>query len=172
LNYCCGQRKCKYSNHHHNITITILIVNQTYYEMKATDKRSLKSEIVVVSRIDIHPTRKEPDQHAIRVTPGVSHTETICEVPTMSKLVPCSKGEVLAPSDTRLGHHPGLPHFSSNKPCQSRGAIRQSSYWAARFTEPHKNPTCGQYKSKLAIGAKTTQSLIDTNRCYHLGTLE
>jgi hypothetical protein len=34
------------------------------------------------------------------------------------------------------------------------------------------NPTWGQYKSKLAIGAKTTRSLIDTSGSYHLGTSE
>jgi hypothetical protein len=34
------------------------------------------------------------------------------------------------------------------------------------------NPTCGQYNSKLAIGAKMTWSLIDTGGGYHLGISE
>jgi hypothetical protein len=72
-------------------------------------------------QIGVHPTGEEPDQLTIRVTPGVSRTITICEVPTNSKLVPYSWDEVLAPSDTRPGHHPGLPHSRSNKPLQSRG---------------------------------------------------
>jgi hypothetical protein len=89
--------------------------------MIATDKRSLISDSVMAIQIGVHPTGEEPDQLTIRVTPGVSHTITICEVPTNSKLVPYSWDEVLAPSDTRPGHHPGLPHSRSNKPLQSRG---------------------------------------------------
>jgi hypothetical protein len=52
------------------------------------------------------------------------------------------------------------------------GVVRQSSYWATKLTAPHKNPTCGQYKSKLAIGTKTTQSLINIDRGYNLRTSE
>jgi hypothetical protein len=37
-------------------------------------------------------------------------------VPTKSKLGLCSWDEVLAPSDVQPGHHPGLPHYPSNKP--------------------------------------------------------
>jgi hypothetical protein len=37
------------------------------------DKLSLITESVVVTRIDIHPTREKPDQHDIRLTPGGSH---------------------------------------------------------------------------------------------------
>jgi hypothetical protein len=45
--------------------------------MIATDKQSLISESVIVTRIDIHPTGEEPDQHAVHVTLGVSRTTTI-----------------------------------------------------------------------------------------------
>jgi hypothetical protein len=34
------------------------------------------------------------------------------------------------------------------------------------------NPTCGQYKLKLAIGAKMTRFLINTGGGYHLGSSE
>jgi hypothetical protein len=74
--------------------------------MTATDKQSLISKSVMVTRIDTHPVGEEPDQHAVRVTPGVSRTTTVCEVPTKSKLGLCSWDEVLAPSDTRPGRHP------------------------------------------------------------------
>jgi hypothetical protein len=37
------------------------------------DKLSLITESVAVTQIDIHPTREEPDQHAIRLTLGGSH---------------------------------------------------------------------------------------------------
>jgi hypothetical protein len=108
-----------------NITITILIlyrttVHQTYNEMTEMNKQPLISESVVVTRIGIHPTGKEPDQHIIRMAPGVSCTTTVREVPTKSKSGLCSRDEVLAPSDARPGHHPGLPHSPSNKPPWSR----------------------------------------------------
>jgi hypothetical protein len=54
---------------------------------------------VEVTRIDIHPAGEEPDQHVVCTTPRVSHTATICEVPTKSKSGSCSRDEVLAPSD-------------------------------------------------------------------------
>jgi hypothetical protein len=60
-------------------------VNVTYYEITATDKRSLISEGVVVTRIDIHSVREEPDQHIVCATLGVSRTTIVCEVPTKSK---------------------------------------------------------------------------------------
>jgi hypothetical protein len=73
----------KYNNHNDNIIITITIsisnssnpstVHQTYYEMTVMDKLSLITKSVAVTRIDIHPTGKEPNQHAIRLTPGGSH---------------------------------------------------------------------------------------------------
>jgi hypothetical protein len=79
------------------------------------NKQSLISESVVVTRINIHPIGEEPDQQDVRVTPGVSHTTTICEVATKSKSSPCSRDEVFAPSDAHIGRHPGLPHSPSNK---------------------------------------------------------
>jgi hypothetical protein len=75
----------------------------------------------MATQIDIHPTGEEPNQLAVRVTHGVSHMTTICEVPTKSKLVPYFQDEVLAPRDTWPGRHPGLPHSPSNQPPQSRG---------------------------------------------------
>jgi hypothetical protein len=82
--------------------------------MIVTDKQPLISESVAVTRIDILHTRKEPDQHVVHATPRVSCRTTVCEVPTKSKSGPCSRDEVLASSDARLGHRPGLPHSPSN----------------------------------------------------------
>jgi hypothetical protein len=65
--------------------------------MTATDKRSLISESVTVIRIGVHNAGEEPDQHVVRVTPGISRTTTICKVPTKSKSGLCSRDEVLAP---------------------------------------------------------------------------
>jgi hypothetical protein len=45
---------------------------------------------------------------------------TVGEVPTKSNSGPCSRGEVLAPSDVRPSRHPELPHSSSNKLPRSR----------------------------------------------------
>jgi hypothetical protein len=83
--------------------------------MTTMDKRSLRSESVTVIQIDIHPAGEEPDQHVIRVTPPprVLRMTTICEVPTKSKLDPCSRDEILTPSDARLSRHPRLPHSPS-----------------------------------------------------------
>jgi hypothetical protein len=80
------------------------------------DKRPLISESVALTRIDIHPTGEEPDPHVVHVASRVSRTTTIGEVPTKLKLAPCSRDEVLAPSDNWLGSHPGLSHSPSNKP--------------------------------------------------------
>jgi hypothetical protein len=79
---CQRQRDIKYSNHHNSIIITMLIleltiVQQTYYEMTATDKQPLISESVTVTQIDIHPIGEEPNQHVIRATPEVSRMTTV-----------------------------------------------------------------------------------------------
>jgi hypothetical protein len=58
--------------------------------MIAMDKRPLISESVTATRIDIHPAGGEPDQHIIRVAPGVPFTTTVRKVPTKSKSGPCS----------------------------------------------------------------------------------
>jgi hypothetical protein len=63
------------------------------------DKRSLVPESDVVTRIDLHPVGEEPDQHVVHVTPRVSRTTTIGEVPTKSKSGLCSEDVVLASSD-------------------------------------------------------------------------
>jgi hypothetical protein len=75
--------------------------------MTATNKRSLISESVAATQIDINFAGGEPDQHDIRATPEVSRTTTIHEVLTKLKLAPCSRDEVLAPSDIRPGRHSG-----------------------------------------------------------------
>jgi hypothetical protein len=115
------------------------------------DKRSLISESVAASRIDIHPAGEEHDRHVILMTPGVSSTTTIDEVPTKLKSRLCFWDEVLAPSNAQPGRHSRLHHSPSNKLPRSReGSFNKV------VTGPHKNLTCGQYKSRHAIGAKTT----------------
>jgi hypothetical protein len=79
--------------------------------MTATDNRPLISESVTAIQIDIHPAGEESDQHVIRMTPVVSHTTTVHEVPTKLNMGPCSRDEVLAPCDHLV----------------------QSSSWAASF---------------------------------------
>jgi hypothetical protein len=53
--------------------------------MTATDKWPLISESVASTRIDIHQAGEEPDQHVVRVAPGVSRTTIVRKVPTKSK---------------------------------------------------------------------------------------
>jgi hypothetical protein len=84
------------------------------------DKWSLISESVAVTQIDIHPTGEELDRHVVLMTPGVSSTTTIDNVPTKSKSRLCSQDEVLAPSNAQPGRHSRLPHSASNKLPRSR----------------------------------------------------
>jgi hypothetical protein len=53
----------------------------------------------MTTRIDIHPTGEEHDQHIVRVAPGAPYMTTIGEVPTKSKSGLRSRDEVLAPSN-------------------------------------------------------------------------
>jgi hypothetical protein len=140
--------------------------------MIATDKQPHISESVKVTRIDIHLAGEEPDQHVVCVTHGVSRTTTVCEVPTKSKLGLCSRGEVLAPGDRPARPSswclilPPLNHLKA-------GRERFDKVVTGLLGLPGLiNLTCAQYKSKLAIRAKTTWSLIKTGRGYHLGTSE
>jgi hypothetical protein len=87
--------------------------------MTTTDKQSLISKSVAVTRIDIHPIGEEPDQHVIRVTPEVSRT-TIYEVPTKLKSPPAPRMKSWLPTIP----NPTVilvPHSPSNKPPQSKG---------------------------------------------------
>jgi hypothetical protein len=76
------------------------------------DKRSLITESVAATWIDIHPTGEESDRHIVRTTVG--------EVPTKLKLGLCSRDEVLAPSNAWPDRHSGLSHSPSYKPPRSR----------------------------------------------------
>jgi hypothetical protein len=140
--------------------------------MTATDKRSLISESVMVNRIGVHPAGEEPNQYVVRVTPRVSHMTTVREFSTKSKSGLCSWDEVLAPSDCPNGCHPGLPHSLSNKLPQSREGQFDKVVTRLLGLPGPINPTCGQYKSKLTIGAKMMRSLIDTGWGYYFGTSE
>jgi hypothetical protein len=79
-------------------------IQQDILRDDSNDKRSLMSDSVVSIRIGVHPAGEEPDRYVIRVAPRVSCTTTIHEVPTKSNRGPCSRDEVLAPSD-----HPTRP---------------------------------------------------------------
>jgi hypothetical protein len=54
-------------------------------------------------QIGIQLAGEEPNRHVIRVAPRVSRTTTVCKVPTKLKLDPCSRDEILAPSDHLTG---------------------------------------------------------------------
>jgi hypothetical protein len=63
----------------------------------------------------------------------------------------------------RPSRHPGLPHSPSTKPPRSRArTVRQSSYWATRFTGPHKTRHAVSTNQSLSIGAKMTWSSVNT----------
>jgi hypothetical protein len=159
-----------------NITITILIlyrttVHQTYNEMTEMNKQPLISESVVVTRIGIHPTGKEPDQHIIRMAPGVSCTTTVREVPTKSKSGLCSRDEVLAPSNARPDSHSGLPHSPSNKLPRSReGQFDKVVTGLLGLSGPIKLDMWS-VQIKACHWSQNDRSLIDTDVGNHIGTL-
>jgi hypothetical protein len=97
--------------------------------MTAADKWSLISDSVTAIRISVHPAGKEPNQHVIRVTPGVSRTTTIREVPTKSKSGLCSWDEVWAPSDHLARLSSWAASFSLQQTTlKQEGTVRQSCY--------------------------------------------
>jgi hypothetical protein len=134
------------------------------------DKQSLISESVVATRINIHSTREEPDQHTIRVTARVSRTITICEVPTNSKLGLCTEGEVLAPSDARPSRHPRLPHSPSNRPPRSREVWFDKVVTGLLGLPGPIKPNMWSVQIKACHWGQNDRSLIDTDRGYHTGT--
>jgi hypothetical protein len=140
--------------------------------MTATDKQPLISESVKVTRINIHLVGEEPDQHVVRVTHEISRMTTVCEVPTKLKLGLCSCDEVLAPGDRPARPSswclilPPLNHLEA-------GWEQFNKVVTGLLGLPGLiNPTCAQYKSKLAIRAKMARSIINTGGGYHLGTSE
>jgi hypothetical protein len=150
-----------------------ITVHQTNYEMTATDKRSLISESVAVTRIDIHPTGETPDQHIVSVTPRVSRTTTVCEVPTKSKSVPCFRDEVLPPSDTpaQPSSRCLIPPLTNH--LKAGGAVRRNSYMTTRFTGPHKIWHAVSKNQRLSLGPK--RQVLNRHRLgggYHTETSE
>jgi hypothetical protein len=76
------------------------------------------------------------------------------------------------PAIVRPGRHTRLPHSPSTKPPRSRvGMIRQSSYWATRFTGPHKTRYAVSINQSLSIRAKMMWSLKPWNSHDPLPTL-
>jgi hypothetical protein len=102
-----------------------------------------------VIQIGVHPTGEEPNQHIVHLASRVSRMKTICEVPTMLKLGPCSRDEVLALAIVRPCHRRGLPHSPSNKPPRSREVRFDKIVTMLLGLSDPTNQTCGQYKSKL-----------------------
>jgi hypothetical protein len=93
------------------------------------DKQPFISKSVAAIQIDIHPAGEEPDQHIVRVALGVSRMTNVREVPTKSKLDPCSWDEVLAPSDRSARPSSGATSFSLQQTTTKQGgAVQQNSY--------------------------------------------
>jgi hypothetical protein len=125
-----------------------------------------------VSRIDIHSTVKEPDRHIVRVAPVVSRMAIIGEVPTKSNLGPYSQDEVLAPSDTRTGCHPGLSHSHSNKPPRCREVRFNKVVTRLLGLSCPIKPDIRSVQIKACHRSENDRSLIDTGGSYHTETSE
>jgi hypothetical protein len=106
--------------------------------MTRIDKQSLISESVAAIRIGVHPTGKEPDQHVLRVTPGVSRTTTV-----RKSLLSQTWATALGVKSWPLGSLGptvvvGCLILSPTNHLKQGGTVRQSSYKATRFTGAHK----------------------------------
>jgi hypothetical protein len=82
----------------------------------------------MVIQIGLQPTGEEHDQHVIRVASRVSRMTTVREVHTKLNLGPCTRDEVLAPSDhpTRLSSWDASFSLQQTTSRQG-GTIQQSS---------------------------------------------
>jgi hypothetical protein len=77
---------------------------------------------------------------------------TVREVPTMSKMGPCSRDEVLPPPAIAWpDRQPRLPHSPSNKPPQSREGRLDKVVTGLLGLSGPINPTWGQYKIKTCL---------------------
>jgi hypothetical protein len=95
------------------------------------DKLSLITESVTVTRIDIHPTEEEPNQHAIHLTLGGSHIWQPFACPYYVEIEPLLLGWSLDPR----------PHFPSKS--KSTTQSREVRFdivviKATRLIGPHK----------------------------------
>jgi hypothetical protein len=92
---------------------------------------SLITESVAATRIDIHPTVKEPDQHAIRLTPGGSYVWQPFASPYFVEIGPLLPGWSLGPR----------PHSPSKSKSTTQSRDVQFDIVitkATRLIEPHK----------------------------------
>jgi hypothetical protein len=140
----------KYNNHNDNIIITISVSISSNSTPKTlwddcNGRLSLITESVTATRIDIHPIEEEPDQHAIRLTPGGSHVWQ----PFVKSLLHRDPSPIHGWS---LGPR---PHSPSHNILKAGGEVQWSSYRATRLTGLHKNMTCDQYTTQdLPSGPK------------------
>jgi hypothetical protein len=91
-------------------------IQQDIVRDDSNTKQSLIYEGVAVIRIGVQPAGKEPDQYVVRMASRVSCMTTVREVPTKSKLGPCSQDEVLAPSDRPTRSSSWAAYSPYNKP--------------------------------------------------------
>jgi hypothetical protein len=107
--------------------------------MTAMDKRPLISKSVMVIWLNIHTAQEEPNQHDIHAASWASCLTTVCEIPTKSKSGLWSRDEVLALNDHPAQSSSGAASFFLQQTTSKQGGtVRQSSYWATRFTGARK----------------------------------
>jgi hypothetical protein len=125
-----------------------------------------------VIQIGVHHVGEESDQYIVCVAPRVSCTTIVREVPSKLKSGLCSWDDVFAPSDRPAQPSfwclilPPLNHFEV-------GRERFNNVVTVLLGLPGPiNPTCGRTNQSLSIRTKMMQSLMNTDRGYHLGTSE
>jgi hypothetical protein len=87
--------------------------HQKKYKMTIMSKRPLKTESAMVSCFGVHPTGGQPD-NTLYACPLRHHVQFHI-VPTRSKVGPCTRDEVLVPSNSSARPSSWLPHPPSIK---------------------------------------------------------
>jgi hypothetical protein len=95
--------------------MTSKILQDDNNEQASTQNRECHSDLIRCT-----PYRWETRQHIVRAPSPASRTITFHEVPTRSKAGPCTRDEVLVPSNSSARPSSWLPHPPSIKPPWSR----------------------------------------------------
>jgi hypothetical protein len=102
-------------------------------------KRSLISESVMAIRIDVHPTGKNLTNTSYAWPLGSHVRQPSVKSLLIRNWAPAPGRKSWPPAIARPGRRPGAASFSLQQTTSKQGGtIPESSYWATRFTRPHK----------------------------------
>jgi hypothetical protein len=106
--------------------------------MTGTNKRSLISESVMMIQIDVHPAGDEPDQHNVRLASWVSRMTTVRESVLSQAWAPAPEMKSWPPGSSGWPSSWAASFSLQQTTFKQGGTVRESGYWATRFTGAHK----------------------------------